>query len=229
MTEVTAWAGEHHLLILLVIGTLLSAVWLASIQKRLVIKWWTAGLLAAAHTLTGVFSVKAFAFMEAGFDTSSLGSMSLYGAVFFMPLTYLVGAKLVKCASGDVCDVFTPAMIVTLMCARINCIISGCCAGLPIPGTSLQWPTRELEIVFYIAALVWLGRKITKNMTHGTAYPLYMAAYGGFRFIIEWFRRSDFSGLHPAHIWSIISLALGLSIYFELMSKKSEFGKERRK
>ena len=54
-----------------------------------------------------------------------------------------------------------------------------------------------------------------------------MIAYGIFRFIEEWFRTS--SGMymfHKAHIWALLSLIIGLSIYFEIRTKQN---KTRRK
>ena len=85
---------------------MLSVIWLELLRKRLRTSWWAAVLLGIAHTLIGVLSVKAFAVIE-GADA---GAMSLFGGVFFMPLTYILGAKLFKRPLGEVADVFTPVM-----------------------------------------------------------------------------------------------------------------------
>lgn len=74
----------------------------------------------------------------------------------FMPAAYWLGAKLTKRPYCKVCDVFTPCMLFTLMCARVNCIVAGCCSGLVIPGTHFHFPTRELEILYYIVMLILL-------------------------------------------------------------------------
>ena len=73
-----------------------------------------------------------------------------------MPAAYWLGAKLTKRPYCKVCDVFTPCMLFTLMCARVNCIVAGCCSGLVIPGTHFHFPTRELEILYYIVMLILL-------------------------------------------------------------------------
>lgn len=229
MTALLSWLGEHTLVLLLAVATAAGYIWLYKLNNRLKIDRITALLASVLHTACGVLCVKVFAVAETGFDMSNAGNMSLFGGVFFMPLYYFLFAKLTKRKVADVFDVFTVCIIFTLMCARINCLISGCCFGLPIKGTTLYWPTRELEIVFYVVLLIWLGGRILKTKAPGAAYPLYMIAYGVFRFIIEWFRQSSYSGIHPAHIWSLISLALGLSIYFEFTAKKNKLGKERRK
>ena len=88
-------------------------------------KWYAALPISICHTLYGVLTVTVFAFLETGFDSNSLGNMSLFGGVFFMPLAYWLGAKLSKRKMADVFDIFTICMIFTLMCARINCIIAG--------------------------------------------------------------------------------------------------------
>ena len=114
MNGLAAWAAAHHLLLLLGLGTAISIIWLLLLRERLKMSWWAAVLLGIAHTVVGVFSVSAFAFLETGFDPASLGNMSLFGGVFFMPLTYILGAKLSKRPLGELADAFTPVMGVTV-------------------------------------------------------------------------------------------------------------------
>ena len=84
------------LLILLSVGAAFTSAWLILMRKRLNLAWYVAILIAIAHTIYGVLTVKAFAFLETGFDKASLGNMSLFGGVFFMPLAYWLGAKISK-------------------------------------------------------------------------------------------------------------------------------------
>lgn len=213
---------EYALAFLLSIGTLFTFIWLCLLRNRLRIKWYIALPIAICHTLYGVLTVTVFAFLETGFDTDRLGNMSLFGGVFFMPLAYWLGAKLSRRKTAEVFDIFTICMLFTLMCARINCILSGCCQGLVIPGLNgFHWPTRELEILFYLVLIVLLGRKVLAGKTHGEVYPIFMIAYGIFRFIIEFFRYSthQFGVFHIAHLWAVVTLILGLCIYSELIRK----------
>lgn len=215
----------YSLIILLSIGTVFNIIWLFRSRERLAFKWYAVLLLAVLHTVLGVLSVKLFAFLETGDG----GNMSLYGGVFFMPAFYFALAKLSKRPAADVFDVFTVCMLFTLMCARLNCIISGCCTGMYIPGTELRWPTRELEIVYYLVMLALLIPRSLRGEQRGCLYPLYMASYGTLRFIIEFFRTSTVTNLfHISHIWSGVSLALGFSIYIEL-KKINNNRKVRRK
>jgi len=182
-------------------------------------KWYAVLILSVLHTAIGVCSVKVFAFLESG----DIGNMSLFGGVFFMPAAYWLGAKLTKRPCCKVCDVFTPCMLFTLMCARINCIISGCCAGLAIPGTHFHFPTRELEILYYIVMLILLTPRVAKTKNPGSIYPLYMASYGAFRFIDEFFRTSSTGMLfHLSHVWAAIAFAAGLSIYIEINARNHQ-------
>lgn len=218
---------EHSkvLLLLLGTGTLLSWFWLMKMQNRLNIKWYSALLIAFLHTVYGVATVKVFAALENIGNPEFSGGMSLFGGVFFMPIAYFLGAKITKKKVSEVFDIFTICMIFTVMCARVNCLYAGCCIGNPIPfitDHTVRWPTRELELFFYIILLVILIRKELKEKTHGEIYPIYMMVYGGFRFIVEWFRYSERSlgMIHLAHIWSLIALGIGMSIYMELIAQQ---------
>lgn len=220
MSSISDWLSGHSLLLLLSAGTLFSFLWLMKFRGRLNMKWYAALPIAICHTLVGVVCVKAFAFMETGFNPDSLGNMSLFGGVFFMPVAYWVGAKLTKRPYGAVCDVFTPCMIFTVMCVRVNCIISGCCTGLRIPGTQMRFPTRETEVIYYVVMLLLLIPRVKKDERPGSIYPLYMATYGVFRFINEFFRTSSSETLfHLSHVWAAIAFAAGLSIYMETKSR----------
>ena len=222
--------SDHALLVLLAVGTVFTFCWLCLLRDRLRMKWYAALLISILHTVYGVITVKVFAFMETGFSAGNLDNMSLFGAIFFMPPAYWLGARLLKRSYAEVFDIFTVCMIATVMCARVNCIVAGCCQGNRIPGLDgVRWPTRELEIVFYVVLIVILARKVLAGKLHGEAYPIYMTAYGVFRFIIEGFRYSE-SGMliHLGHVWALLSLILGVSIYTELRKKRGKNGGKKR-
>lgn len=214
-----AWLQTNSLYLLLTVGTIFNVFWLYRMRRQLQMKWYAIIITSVLHTVIGVMSVKVFAFLESG----DIGNMSLFGGVFFMPVTYWVGAKLAKRPYRSVCDVFTPCMIFTLMCARFNCIISGCCIGLRIPGTQMRFPTREAELIYYIVMLILLVPRVKKSKNPGSIYPLYMASYGVFRFIDEFFRTSSTGMLfHLSHVWAAIAFAAGLSIYIEINARNHQ-------
>lgn len=222
------WLSDHALILLLGCGTLFNVYWLHRCRERLHLRWLSVLLLSVLHTVLGVLSVKVFAL----FETGDFSNMSLFGGVFFMPLFYWGVAKLAKQKTADVFDVFTICLVFTLMCARLNCIISGCCLGahIPIEGlTHLRFPTRELELLFYVILLSRLWRKVLSGSARGMIYPIYMISYGIFRFVTETLRFSDRTDsiLHVSHLWALLSLGIGISIYGELRKKEKKTGGRR--
>lgn len=222
------WLSDHALILLLSCGTLFNVYWLHRCRERLHLRWLSVLLLSVLHTVLGVLSVKVFAL----FETRDFSNMSLFGGVFFMPLFYWGVAKLAKQKAADVFDVFTICLVFTLMCARLNCIVSGCCLGahIPIEGlTHLRFPTRELELLFYVLLLSRLWRKVLSGSARGMIYPIYMISYGIFRFVTETLRFSDRTDsiLHVSHLWALLSLGIGISIYGELQKKEKKTGGRR--
>ena len=222
------WLSDHALILLLGCGTLFNVYWLHRCRERLHLRWLSVLLLSVLHTVLGVLSVKVFAL----FETGNFSNMSLFGGVFFMPLFYWGVAKLAKQKAADVFDVFTICLVFTLMCARLNCIVSGCCLGahIPIEGlTHLRFPTRELELLFYVLLLSRLWRKVLSGSARGMIYPIYMIAYGIFRLVTETLRFSDRTNsiLHVSHLWALLSLGIGISIYGELQKKREKTGGRR--
>lgn len=222
------WLSDHALMLLLGCGTLFNVYWLHRCRERLHLRWLSVLLLSVLHTVLGVLSVKVFAL----FETGDFSNMSLFGGVFFMPLFYWGVAKLAKQKTADVFDVFTICLVFTLMCARLNCIVSGCCLGahIPIEGlTHLRFPTRELELLFYVLLLSRLWRKVVTGSARGMIYPIYMISYGIFRFVTETLRFSDRTDsiLHVSHLWALLSLGIGISIYGELQKKEKKTGGRR--
>lgn len=226
--ELFTWLTDHALILLLGCGTLFNVYWLHRCRERLHLRWLSVLLLSVLHTVLGVLSVKVFAL----FETGNFSNMSLFGGVFFMPLFYWGVAKLAKQKAADVFDVFTICLVFTLMCARLNCMISGCCLGahIPIEGlTHLRFPTRELELLFYVILLSRLWRKVVTGSARGMIYPIYMISYGIFRFVTETLRFSDRTDsiLHVSHLWALLSLGIGISIYGELQKKEKKTGGRR--
>lgn len=196
-------------------GTAMSVLWLWVFRQRLDVRVYAIFPIALVHTVAGVLCVSLFAGLESFRLTISEG-MSLYGAIFLLPILYWTSGQFFRRDLRYVFDIMTLCMVSTLILARINCIVSGCCQGLLLPGSNvLRWPTREAEMLFHIILLVLFVRRLRRQEQPGTIYPLYMISYGVFRFIIEWFRAGDalFLGLHPAHFWSLLSVIIGWSIY----------------
>lgn len=223
--------SNHFLIFILIVAAVFTFLWLGRNRARLKMGRLAALILTVLHVLFGVFCVKAFAFLESGASSDGFSQMSIFGATFFMPVGYYVGARLTKRKTADVFDIFTICMVFTLACSRVNCLVSGCCGGIPFFGTSWCWPTREIEIAYYLLYIIALAPRIRKKKTHGEVYPLYMISYGALRFLLEFVRVSSAASvLHLTHLWAVISIAIGL--FFCLWQKAHPprtRGKSRRK
>lgn len=142
------------------------------------------------------------------------GAVSTFGIFLISPLILfliLMGNK----RKSAFFDMYAFYIIPSMVIQRIRCFIEGCCYGKQIFNTQLKYPTRESEIIFYIWMWFVLIRKKKENRT-GSLFPLFMVYYGVFRFINEFFRYSDTNALfHLTHIWALISIVVGLSIYGE--------------
>lgn len=224
-----AFISNNFLWIMLSISAVFTMIWLLMLRERLRLVWYMAIPIAVLHVIYGVFCVRVFARMEGAGN----GAMSLFGAVFFMPIAYYIGARLSKRSVVEVFDIFTIPLVFTLMLARVNCLHAGCCLGRLIGSTGMRWPTRETELIFYILFLAIMIPKVRKGKTQGTAYPIYMTSYGGFRLIIEFFREASTNTLfHLSHLWAITAIALGVSVYIKQRNKTIKRGlsdKKRRK
>ena len=223
INELSEWLNDNTLYLLLVVGILFTFLWLMPFKKRLRIGIPAALAIAILAEIIGLAIVKCFAAMENPGSDQPFAGISLFGGVFFMPLVFWIGARLTKRKTSEVFDVLAIALIFTMLCARVNCLITGCCEGHVIPGTNLlRWPTREAEIIYYLVFILLMAPKVLKGMTKGEVYPLYMISYGAFRFIIEFFRVSHNSDkiIHISHFWAIISLCLGLTFYLEQRKRR---------
>lgn len=213
---------EHILWICLGISTAAGCSWLWIFRKRLQLSILLIPVMSLLNTMAGLLCVKLFAGLEAWGNPLESGQ-SLFGSVLLLPICYFVGAMIFRRPFQDVFDIFAMCTITTLVFARVACIVSGCCVGQFLPGSeTLRWPTRELEIIFHIVLLMFFYKINRRGMQRGEIWPLYMITYGIFRFCEEWLRESDsvFGPFHYGHIWAVLSIIIGSSIYIELRQRK---------
>lgn len=119
---------------------------------------------------------------------------------------------------------------------RIGCFLNGCCYGveteewygMQFPGHDHKvLPTQLYEMAFLLVLALILFILAWKKITKYTM-PIYMFAYGVFRFIIEFFRgdeRGQLQGLSPSQYWCILLVvgAIGLVLlYQEVIFRKEE-------
>ena len=209
------WLTSHwFLLTILSIATVFSFAYLFAFhRKSLNAKWYEFLVVSILHTVFGVFCVMFFAMLETGFDTKSIGNLSIYGGFFFMPLFYAIYAIIKKLPFSRVFDIFVVPLALTLFLARVSCIKGGCCNGILIPGTNIHVPTREMELVFYGTFIIFNFKWINDGSSKGKVYPLFLLSYGIFRFICEFLRESRGDNIFDiSHVWSILAIIIGTVI-----------------
>ena len=216
-----------------VIGVVLMSVWWLKFQKKLNMKWYWAPILSVAYFIVSLISVKFLALVEVGFVAEKAANMRLYGAIFVLPwLSYLI-AKLTRRDPALVVDIMGVCATIGLFSVRINCLIAGCCKGVPIiANSSVRWPLVELEMLLCVVLCLYFWNKVYKRQTKGTAYPIIILIYGIFRFIIEWVRE-EYTGeiwiFHLAHIWALISIAGSAIAIYMIKKHNKEKAKTRSK
>ncbi len=124
-----------------------------------------------------------------------------------------------------------PAVCVGHAIGRIGCFFAGCCYGKPTDGifgvqfpllNHKVYPTQLFEAVFELVLFTVLI--LTFKKTKKYYLPIYLIAYGVFRFFLEFLRGDDRGGtgfaLSPSQLMSIIIVvAAVIMIWFDTFKK----------
>lgn len=220
----------------LVVGVILMSVWWLKFKEKLNMKWYWAPILSVAHFTFSLIFIKFWALVEVGFVAEKAANMRLYGAIFFLPVVYYLGARLTKRNPALVMDMLSVTAAIGLLLVRVNCLIQGCCKGVCItPETTVRWPLVELEMVVCIIVILYYWQRIYKRRTNGLAYPTVILVYSVFRFVIEWVRE-EYTGelwiFHLAHIWALIGITgstMAIYLIKKYNTKKSKTHSKRNK
>jgi phosphatidylglycerol---prolipoprotein diacylglyceryl transferase len=190
--------------------------------------------------LVGIFSAILFQnlynFIENPSAYHWTWALTFYGGLIGGSLSFLIGYwAVLKKRYGPFFPhlaIIAPASItIAHGFGRIGCFCAGCCygaetdspLGMQFPGLNHKvWPTQLWEAIFLILlSLVLLFLALKKDCIYN--FPIYMMAYGVWRFVIEYFRgdhRGDFiPGLTPSQFWSIL-LFIGGVVYLVLLLVK---------
>ena len=224
MIFIITWLSKHTLVVFAGLIFLALFFWLMRFQKKLKLGWQEVMLVSFGHVAIGWSSMILLAIIEVGFDLDKAANLRLFGAVFLLPCMYYLWARVTKRNTALVMDVAAICVIFGAISGRFNCFTSGCCNGLPIlPGSDICWPLRETELIFYVGFIGFYAGKILKGKTFGQVYGVYMVMYGTIRFLME-FVREEFTTqigiFHLAHIWSLISVAVGAIMYYQANKKQ---------
>ncbi|MDP2211994.1 MAG: prolipoprotein diacylglyceryl transferase [Candidatus Aquicultor sp.] len=160
------------------------------------------------------------------------GGLVFYGGLIGGALAVLGLVKMKKMSIGKVADIVAPCLAIGSAVGRLGCFSNGCCYG---QATNVPWaitfnnplsaaqplgvplhPTQLYEAGYNILILgvLWFSRKKVKS--DGLLFWLYIALYGLFRFIVEFFRANPdvIFGLSASQLFSVFMLVAGLTVIF---------------
>lgn len=171
-----------------------------------------------------------------GFDLN--GSMTFIGgliggtAVFF--IIYFPMRKRYQSRFIDISSIVPCAIIIATAFGRLGCFFAGCCHGIETDSiwgmtfvgmSNPVYPTQLFEaaflfLLFGLCVFLFLKYSFRYN------FPLFLFAYGLFRYLIEFIRGDErgafIARMSPSQFWSIIMMvvALPLAIAMYYMYKK---------
>ena len=178
------------------------------------IVFWKSIVIAVLLTITGTVGTYLMFLLE----NHVIGGRSFYGAVFFVPLAFLVVAKCLNIKYGLLMDLCAPAECLMLALMKVLCIISGCCAGRVlcenIAGEAVRFPSQIVELIGALVVAVILLYIFSQKKYIARLYPWYLFLYGVSRFVLNFMREEwqlwKWGNILPfGTLWSLVALMMG--------------------
>lgn len=181
-------------------------------------KFWKILITAFVLTIMGTIGTRILFWIENGW----YGGQSFYGAVFFVPVAFLVFAKLVKIPYGKLMDLCGPAECIMLVIMKTQCLKDGCCGGTQLfqdaSGNYVFFPSQLVELLNALILTIVLMLMARTEKKRGTIYAWYMVLYGVTRFVLNFFRAENtpvFIGLPYGGLWSLCAMIIGGIVLFK--------------
>ncbi len=154
------------------------------------------------------------------------------GAASFLALYFGVGHFLFKENKEhikhllDLFDIGAASIAIAHSLGRVGCLMAGCCHGgvtdawygiyMPALGAKVV-PLQLFEAVFLAALFAFFVYRILKGKSFNL--PIYMAFYGVWRFVIEFFRADDRGStlvdfLSPSQLIALLMIIGATALYF---------------
>ena len=169
-------------------------------------------------------------FIDAATGATFYGGL-IGGAAAFL-LVYFVGGRFVFPAREHLSAFFTVTGAVSVSiafahaCGRVGCFFVGCCHGLETDGPlglyfpaldARVYPTQLYEAIFLFALAAALAWRALRH--HRDGLPLYLVAYGAFRYFIEFIRGDDRGAspvpfLSPSQLTALVLVAVGCLLFW---------------
>jgi prolipoprotein diacylglyceryltransferase len=209
-------------MIFLLLGTLAMLIPICIQAKWYGVKWWKTIVIALLLTVSGTVGTYLWFFVENG----RFGGRSFYGAVFIVPVLFILVSLVFRIPDGKLMDLCAPAECIMLVLMKALCVLEGCCKGR-ILFENVRFPSQIAELVNALILLVILMYLSHKKENRGKIYPMYLLIYGASRFVLNFFRDVWAETWMPmGTLWSILAMVIGGGILVYL-KKKNEKAKDR--
>ena len=214
---------DPRLLLFLIVGTFLMSIPMVVIAKKRGILIWKAIVSTVFLTIIGTSGTYLMFIIENGV----FGGLSFYGAVFLVPIVFVLVSLLLRISYGEILDLCAVGECIMLALMKVHCMLGGCCKGrflfMSADGTPVLFPSREVELSVALVIFLILFYLALKKKFFGQLYPLYLLLYGSTRFVLNIFREAWVTKdmiLPFGNIWSIVSIVLGLILLLIVRKKK---------
>ena len=225
------------------IGLLIFYLWKQKINRNGIIDTIVSACAAIVFGVMGaILTQNLYNFIKEPNSFHWAWGMTFYGGLFFgvgsfLLVFYLLERKQKNVSIKEILIIAPACITLAHAFGRIGCLLAGCCYGIETNAwfglqcseydSLKRVPTQLFEAIFlfilsFALSLLAFKKKFTLN------FPMYMLAYGVFRFVIEFFRDDERGGanigLSPSQIWCIVLVAC--SIPLAIVFRKFIFNKE---
>ena len=213
------------LVVFLAIGTLMMGLPIIFVAKKYEIRIWKA---CAGTLLLTIFGATGTLLMYY-FENGKFGGLSFYGAVFLVPVAFIVISLILQIPYGKIMDLCAIGECIMLALMKVHCILGGCCLGRVLfttdSGVPVLFPSREAEMAVAIILFAILLQWALRKKRCGQLYAWYLVLYGGTRFVLNIFREAwvDREMFLPyGNIWSLVALAIGTTWLILLWGRREK-------
>lgn len=167
-----------------------------------------------------------------------IGGAALFLLVYFLGGHFLLPRGEARKSFFATTSLVAVSITLAHACGRIGCFFAGCCHGLPttsifglyFPALDTRvYPTQLYEALFLLLLSAFLAMRALRGKRDG--FPLYLVAYGVFRYFIEFLRGDDRGAspvpfLSPSQLTALVLVAVGFLLFWVESRQKTPAAEE---
>jgi phosphatidylglycerol:prolipoprotein diacylglycerol transferase len=192
--------------------------------------WFMLSAIAGARVMYILLYPEQFPTPVSWFELNK-GGLVFFGGFLFTVLVVIAFAWYQKISLRVLGDLIAPALAWGHAVGRLGCFFNGCCYGRPttgffgvvfpdLPGRLARIPTQLFEsgflFVLAVSGSILLRRGWARSLRSGLIWGGYLILYGGFRFVIEFYRDDNRGGfftpwqLSISQILALVAIGAGI-------------------